>query len=165
MSFERNLRFGVAGEGAVARWLRSRGHAVLPAYEKCENDHKGPRIFYPHGEYVAPDLLVWKGAHAFWIEAKRKTGFTFHRITQRMTTGIDLHHYLDYCKIDDSSPWPVWLLFVQDNLYAKDTDNQPPPGIYGNSLSYLREHENHRSDKFGRHGMVYWAIEHLKHVA
>lgn len=164
-SFDRSLEFGQAGESAIARWMRSRGHTLLPAYEKIIDNGKGPRVYAPNGTLVSPDFLVWKGDKAFWLEAKRKTGFTWHRITSRWVTGIDLRHYEDYLKIQDVSSWPVWLLFLQEGGPAKDSPDVSPSGLFGNTITYLKSHENHRHDNWGKSGMVYWSHDHLKLIA
>jgi hypothetical protein len=165
MTFKAQLRYGAAGESAIATWLRSRGCAVLPVYEKIIDDGKGPRLYMPDGVLIAPDLFVFKGKEAFWIEAKHKTAFTWHRITGRWVTGIDLRHYADYCTVDDSTPWPVWLLFLHDGGQAKDSPDNSPSGLFGNRLDVLRRCENHRHNNWGRSGMVYWAVESLQKLA
>jgi len=166
MTFADNLAYGQTGESTIARWLRGRGFTVLPIYEKIIDTGKGPQLFLPEGEtLVAPDMLVFKGDNALWVEAKHKTAFTWHRITNRWTTGIDLHHYEHYCRIDDYSPWPVWLLFLHRGGQAKDSPPNSPAGLFGNTLAHLRTCENHRHDGWGRYGMVYWGIDNLKLVA
>jgi hypothetical protein len=165
LCFDRSLEFGQAGESSIARWMRSRGHTLLPAYEKIIDTGKGPRVFGPKGAIVSPDFLVWKGDKAFWLEAKRKTGFTWHRLTNRWVTGIDLRHYEDYLKIQGVSPWPVWLLFLQEGGPAKDSPEVSPSGLYGRPLTYLKDHENHRHQNWGRSGMVYWAANDLQLIA
>jgi hypothetical protein len=162
-------RFGVAGESAIARWLRSRGFCVLPVYEKLIDDGKGPQLYLPQGTLIAPDLFVFNREKALWIEAKHKTAFSWYRIRRCWVTGIDLKHYEHYCRVDDETPWPVWLLFLHDGGQAKDSPANSPSGLFGRPLSYLREHESHRSDRHGRYGMVYWAHQDLlllaKHVS
>lgn len=153
---------GLAGESTIALWLRRSGYTVLPAYEKIVDNGKGPRVFLPESILVAPDFLSWRGQKVGWIEAKHKTAFTWHRLTHRWTTGIDLSHYKDYLKVADLSPWPVWLLFLHDGDQAKDSPPNSPRGLFGNDLNYLRHHENHRSDKWGPSGMVYWAVGDLQ---
>jgi len=160
--FDKNLEFGQAGEGKIAEWFINRGFSVLPIYEKIINTGKGPRLFVPEGKLIAPDMLVFRGTDALWIEAKHKMAFTLHRITNKWVTGIDLRHYVDYLMIDDNTAWPVWLLFLQEGGQAKDSPIESPKGLYGNKLSYLRQNENHRSEKWGKSGMVYWAIDKLK---
>ena len=95
------------------------------------------------------------------IEAKHKTAFSWHRLTGRWVTGVDLRHYEYYCKIEDMSPWPVWLMFLHRGGQAKDSPPSPS-GLFGNRLEVLRRQENHRSDKWGKWGMVYWALPSLK---
>lgn len=161
MNFADQLRYGQAGESAIAHWLRSRGNTVLPVYEKIIDSGKGPQLFLPDGEsLIAPDMFVFKTADAWWVEAKHKTAFTWYRIGQRFETGIDLRHYHDYLRVDDLTPWPVWLLFLHRGGQAKDSPPSPS-GLFGNTLAYLRHHESHRSDKHGRTGMVYWCIDDL----
>ena len=165
MSFSASLDYGRAGESAIANWLRKRGHAVLPVYEKIIDEGKGPQLYMPDRALIAPDLFVFGAQKAFWIEAKHKTAFTWHRISQRWVTGIDLCHYADYCMVDDNTPWPVWLFFLHEGGQAKDSPADSPAGLFGNPLHYLRKHENHRHMNWGRSGMVYWAYETLRRIA
>jgi len=160
-SFEQQLAHGKAGESKIAQWLRARGNSVLPVYEKLIDDGKGPALYMPDGMLIAPDLFVFRDRHALWVEAKHKTGFTWSREYSRWETGIDLRHYADYLKIEDSTPWPVWLMFLHDGGQAKDSGISPE-GLFGNSLTVLRDCESHRSDRWGRSGMVYWGIDSLK---
>ncbi|MDP2676061.1 MAG: hypothetical protein Q8O83_00010 [bacterium] len=164
MNFNSNLKYGQVGESRIAEWLKSRGNSILPVYEIEKQTGKGPRLFSPDRSIIAPDMFIFKGKDCFWIEAKHKTAFTWHRITNRWVTGIDLKHYGDYCIIDDYSPFPVWLLFLHEGGQAKDSPSDSPKGLFGNALEYLRTHENHRHENWGNSGMVYWAIEALKRM-
>lgn len=163
--FQDSLGYGEAGENLIARWMRSRGFAVLPIYEKIIDDGKGPRLYLPDNVVIAPDFFVFRGQTCLWIEAKHKTAFTWHRITRRFVTGIDLHHYDHYCLVDEATPWPVWLLFLHDGGQAKDSPSNTPAGLFGRKLSRLRQCENHRHANWGRHGMVYWSIQSLHKLA
>lgn len=167
MSFADSLQFGRAAETDIARWLIQRHWNVLPVYEKVIDEGKGPQLFMPGANLIAPDLFAFKSdeAEAYWIEAKHKTAFSWHRKTERWVTGIDMRHYKDYCRVDDSTPWPVWLLFLHLGGQAKDSPADSPAGLFGNRLSYLRDHENHRHANWGRTGMVYWALEALIKMA
>ena len=167
-SFSGKLVYGLAGESKIAKWLRKKGYGVIPAYEKIIDTGKGPQIFTAKRNLVAPDLLVWKSHKTTWIEAKRKNAFTYYRIGGRWVTGIDLNHYGDYCEVEKTTPWPVWLLFLQEGGQAKDhpqNEKNSPAGLFGNQLAYLREHESHQSQNHGRHGMVYWGIDDLNLIA
>lgn len=163
MSFEEKLSFGQTGESLIARWLRRQGSTVLPVYEKIINTGKGPQVFLPSGSLIAPDLLMWNGDDVAWVEAKHKSAFSWHRNTERWVTGIDLRHYKDYCRIDDETPWRVWLMFLHRGGTAKDS---PPShaGLFAADLRFLRENENHRSMNWGRSGMVYWAEDKLDKI-
>lgn len=165
-----SYRYGLAAESAIARWLmRQHGYSVLPVYEKVVAEGKGPQLFTPGGEYIAPDLFAFKQQDGrpvvMWIEAKHKTAFTWHRITGRWVTGIDLKHYEHYCMVDDLMPWPVWLLFLHEGGQAKDSPADSPSGLFGRRLNELRQCENHRHSNYGRSGMVYWAVESLHKMA
>lgn len=164
MSFHQSFAYGMVGESAIAQWLRKRGCTVLPIYEKIIDTGKGPTLFMPEGVLIAPDMLVFKSSNAWWIEAKHKTAFSYYRKKSQFVTGIDLRHYQDYLKVDDLTPWPVWLLFLHRGGQAKDSPPSPA-GLYGNKLNYLRKYESHRSDRHGASGMVYWAIDKLKKLA
>ena len=170
--FDRQLQFGKIGEGYIASWLRERKRFnVLPVYEKEIKEGKGPVLFTVDDNLIAPDLLCFRGPTVIgndvrWIEAKTKSAFTWHRITQQWVTGIDLKHYHDYLEVSKLSPWPVWLLFLHLPGTAKDTPcgMDSPTGLFGNELGYLAEHENHRHDNWAN-GMVYWAYGTLAKLA
>ena len=163
--FTGSLKYGQLGESKIANWLKKYKYNILPIYDVQINTGKGPQLFTPTEDLIAPDMLVYRGTKVIWFEAKRKGAFAWHRISQSWTTGIDLKHYKHYCKVADTSPFPVWLLFLQEGGQAKDSPPNSPSGLYGNNLSYLREHENHRHMNWGKHGMVYWDIGALKKIA
>ena len=163
-SFEESLAIGLAGESAIATWMRARGNTVLPVYEKIIDEGKGPQVFTPDGCLIAPDLFTWNGTEATWIEAKHKTGFTWHNNSDTWNTGIDLRHYHAYLEVAKSSPWPLWLLFLHCGGAAKDS-KVSPSGLFGENIDALRSNEHHRSDKYGSGGMVYWAIDALRKLA
>ena len=163
-NFDKQLVTGKIGESEIARWLMSKGNNILPIYEVAKGQYKGPTVYSANGEsIIAPDILAFSDKGIVWIEAKHKTGFTMHRKTDRWTTGIDLHHYFEYQKISKLIDWPVWLLFLHKGGQAKDSEVSPS-GLFGNSLQYLVEHENHRWTKTKPH-MVYWAIDALRELA
>ncbi len=165
-NFNRQLAIGRVGESAIARWLMMRGWSVLPVYEIEIPTGKGPRLFAPNGrQWAAPDMLVYKANNTMWIEAKNKSAFSRHRITGRWVTGIDMRHYDHYCAIEDASPWPVWLMFLQHGGQAKDSPAASPSGLFGNELKILRQSENHRHGNWGSGGMVYWGVQSLRHLA
>ena len=91
--------------------------------------------------------------------------FTQHHITGHWVTGIDLRNYEDYLRVQDVSPWPVWLLFLHLEGQAKDSPTGCPTGLFGNSLRYLSQHEHHRHKNGGRGGMVYWQDTTLRKIA
>jgi len=165
MGFDRNFAFGKAGESDIANWLKSRGYSVLPVYEKEISEKKGPQLFTPSGQLIAPDLFAFgeRSDKAWWIEAKHKSAFSWHRITERFVTGIDLRHYENYLMFSELSPWPIWLLFLHRAGRAKDTppNRESPTGLFGRELWYLSKHENHRHKNWGNSGMVYWAHKTL----
>jgi hypothetical protein len=157
---------GKVGEGRIARWLIPRGWSVLPVYEKELHTGKGPVLYSASACLIAPDMLAYKGETVKWIEAKTKSSFTWHRKSQKWVTGIDLRHYRDYLSLAASSPWPIWILFLHlDPHGAKDTTpeliGKSPVGLFGQELSFLSQHENHRNDNWGHSGMVYWACDSL----
>jgi hypothetical protein len=169
MSFQEALQVGKTGESLIAKYLLRLGYSVLPAYEKADDDHKGPVLFSSSGaSLVAPDMLAFKGRQVLWIEAKNKTSFTWYRKTGEWVTGINLHHYQQYLTIQNDRPeWPIWLLFLHMDGIAKDTPpgKISPTGLFGNALSWLRNTEHHRYLNHGTSGMVYWNIDDLKFLA
>lgn len=166
--FEADLAFGQAGEQTVSEWLQSRGHMIFPAYEKEGGDFKGPQLFSADGDLVLPDLLAFRSGKAIWFEVKRKTCFTWHRLTCRWVTGIDQHHYEQYQKVADKTKLPVWLMFYHPQSKPDTRDIESgcpsacPAGLFGNDIAKLKDCENHRHANWGKTGMVYWAADSLK---
>lgn len=172
MSFASKLSFGQVAESLISNWILSRNGYVLPVYETEIDNGKGPRLFTPDGELVAPDLLVVsRTKKVLWIEAKHKTVFTWHRISNQWTTGIDLHHYEQYKQVAIQVGWPVWLLFFHRNATPDHRDikngcpSECPVGLFGNTIDVLSECENHRHSNHGTSGMVYWNHGSLKWIA
>lgn len=164
--FKERLAFGQIAESWIATWLRRRCHySILPIYEKEISNGKGPRFWTPAETLIAPDMLAMRPDSIKWIEAKHKTVFTWHRITKRWTTGIDLKHYRDYLRVASTSPWPVWLLFLHSKSETQEGSGRCPVGLFGGEILLLAKRENHRSEKWGKGGMVYWAHESLTLLA
>jgi len=170
--FDAQLAFGKIGEAYIANWLKMFGqYHVLPVYEKEIQEGKGPMLFPSHSSpLVAPDLLVFRDvgggvAKIRWVEAKTKSAFTWHRKSQKWTTGIDLRHYQQYQRVAELSPWPVWILFLHHDGQAKDSPPGCPTGLFGADIRYLVNHESHRWLGNGGGGMVYWAHETLTLMA
>jgi hypothetical protein len=170
-SFERSLAFGRVGESVISRWLQGRGHLVFPAYEKELGAGKGPQLFSAAGDLVLPDLLAFRDGAVRWFEAKHKTCFTWHRLSGRWTTGIDLRHYGEYQEVMHRTGAPVWLLFWHPMAEPSPGDRAHgcppccPTGLFGNDLAVLVKSESHKSDRHGKSGMVYWAVESLRLLA
>lgn len=160
-SFEEKLEFGKAGEKVIIDWLCRSGYSVLPV-EKASWGNGGPRIYQANSSLVAPDLLVLQFG---WIEAKTKSAFTWHRISQSWQTGIDVYYYNQYIEAARKSCMPIYLFFLQLPGQAKDSPSGCPTGLYGGDLTYLQEHEHHRHSNWGKGGMVYWAESMLKKFA
>lgn len=166
MSFEERLQRGKVAETKIANWLRFQRHySILPVYEIAEGQYKGPQVFTPSKELVAPDLFAFKDDKAKWIEAKQKSVFSWYRIGQCWVTGIDRHHYRDYLRIALESPWPVWLLFYHTKATTNEGDGRSPVGLFGNDLIRLQDCIDHESDRWGKHGMVYWQRSNLRQLA
>ena len=168
--FERSLKAGLVAESAIAKWFMRRGHLVLPAYEVEANGHKGPRVFSASGSLVAPDMLVFKsgGKQVFWIEAKSKAAFTWHRNSETYQDGIDRRYWEDYLRIAQNTGWPVWLLFLHGpGAVAKDNPagKIPPTGLFGNEILRLSRCIDHPWPGCGNGGMVYWKVADLLRLA
>lgn len=167
MTFEKAFAFGKTGESAIAEFMKKRGFHVLPVYERTDKEYKGPAVYMADGtSLVAPDMLVF-GKKTLWIEAKHKSSFTWHRLTEQWVTGIDAYHWAQYFLVAKNSEWPVWLLFLHRDGKAKDTPEgmKSPMGLFGGELSKLSEKIHHTHKNWGKHGMVYWAWEDLKLIS
>lgn len=165
--FEESLAVGQMGEGEIARWFISKGYSVLPAYEVEQHHGKGPRLFTFGGQVVSPDLLVFNADKVMWVEAKTKTAFTWHRGSRTWQTGIDRRHWREYLRVNEITPFPVWILFLhRPGGLAKDTPEGmiSPSGLFGNEIGFLAEHIHHEHENHGPSGMVYWTVESLKKI-
>lgn len=165
-TFEQKLEIGRLGEDLISRWFRSFGWNILPAYEISQDTGKGPRFFSASGDnIVSPDLLIFQECEFRWVEAKHKSAFTWHRITESWQTGIDRHHWNEYLKVREQSKLPVYLFFLHEPGHiSKDTPEgmTSPSGLYGKSLDVLKDQIDHESDRHGTSGMVYWKEKDLK---
>lgn len=170
-NFEHTLAFGQIGESAISKWLQSRGHAVFPAYQVEQQTGKGPQLFAASGDLVLPDLLAFKSGNAIWFEAKHKTCFAWNRSRKIWVTGIDLRHYGEYQEVAERTGLAVWILFFHPKRNPDKRDlvhgcpSHCPTGLFGNDIDLLAKTENHRSDKWGKSGMVYWSVNDLRKIA
>lgn len=170
-TFSQQLAFGKIAETQIALWLRrAKGWSILPVYEKEINEGKGPRFFTPDKEIVAPDLLVMKGAQVRWIEAKHKSVFTWYRKSpqdDKWQTGIDAHHFFEYCRIAEETAYPVWLLFLHASDEARPYNGMrpSPTGLYGNNLLSIVSAADIRLDTSQGKELAYWHRSDLIRLA
>ena len=164
-SFQQTLQEGKTGESQIAEWIKRNGSHILPIYEIADNQFKGPALYCSQGEtIIAPDMAVFNNKGVTFIEAKHKNAFSWYRNKQIWTTGIDLHHYEQYKKFKKALGYPVWILFLHRGGKAKDS-SESPSGLYGESIDVLEKTEDHRSNKWGKSGMVYWDKDSLKKLS
>jgi hypothetical protein len=178
-SFNDYYAFGRIAESQFAQWLiHKEGWHILPAYEIEIPSGKGPRLSTALGELIVPDILAmkYKGKKFLikWYESKHKTRFTWHWKSRNWQTGIDLRHYLDYIKVQERTGIEVYIAFLHrcSTPSKSDIENHSPvlcpTGLYGQTLTYLMEHEHHR-DKYDRdrreYPMVYWNESNLERLA
>jgi hypothetical protein len=171
-SFQQAFHFGRIAENKIAQWLLARGHAVLPVYEvEMEQAHKGPRVIGASAEWLAPDLLAFTKGQAQWIEAKRKSTFTWHRKTGTWQTGIDRRCYDHYLELAGVSPFKLWLMFLHEESLPHSRDlrggspSECPTGLYGGDILKLKERIDHPHGAWGNGGMVYWRESALTLIA
>lgn len=167
MNFSDALQQGQLGESIIAKWLRSKGWHVLPAYEKQIDNGKGPRLFMAQGtamsQLIAPDILGMRNGDFKWFEAKHKTRFSWYGTGGYFVTGIDKRHFDDYCEVAAITSLPVWVLFLHTNSQTWDQDVQKwkapescPVGLFGAEITKMKSKMSHFSDKHGPSGMYYW---------
>lgn len=174
VSFQQKLIQGQIGESLIARWLRRKGYFVLPVYE-VEGRDKGPRLFTPESifepQFIAPDMFAFKveGQHQYtcWIEAKEKTTFTFYLKKQAWQTGVDKKYWQHYCRIQEETPWDVWLMFLHRGGHDKATFQRSEPGLFGEKLTVLENIIDHEcpASQMGNGGMVFWNKDDLRMIA
>jgi len=169
--FQKQLAFGRIAESQIAMWLRQRGWIILPIYDIEYDTKKGPRLYSPTMEYIAPDLLTIKGDIIRWIEAKHKTVFTWYRKKSQWETGIDARHFEQYQEVTKLLPWDIWLLFLHgsDGIGTDAQRKRPsepwpcPSGLFGNKIDVL-VHTARYGKEWGR-GMYYWSVRDLLPIA
>lgn len=167
--FESRLAFGQVIETRIARWLLARGAHILPVYDIEYETGKGPRLFSAEFQAACPDMLFFgRGGCIIWVEAKGKSVFTWYRKSNQWQTGIDLHHYQDYKRVQETTGLSVWLMFLQTASTPWEKDKQMgcppecPTGLFACELDTIPDHS---SDRHGRHGMVYWNHQQLRLLA
>ncbi len=174
MTFTERLARGSGVEDVVADayfsprgWTVSRAHDLGPM-----EPYRGPHMTGPAGErWALPDFLVRRASERIWVEVKAKAVFSWHRVSSCWVTGFDLESYEDYRAVEIATTWPVWLLFVHESAWPSESDRQHgcpaqcPTGVFGRRLATLVGHEHHRSEKWGRTGMVYWSEKALTLLA
>jgi hypothetical protein len=169
--FEQALTQGKAGESLLSKWLQNRGHDVFPAYKVEMEAAKGPQLFTRDGQFVLPDFLAFRDGKAIWFEAKTKSRFTWHRQSERWTTGLDLRHYKEYLQVSERTRLPVVLLFWHPcgNPSPADLNHgcpaACPTGLFSGQLNILRTRYSHISNKWGNSGMIYWDVSALHKIA
>ena len=179
--FHQQFPIGQLAEMYIRAWFRCRGWSILPVYNVPLDTGKGPRFYAAYssglGEIVAPDMLAIKDKKFQWVEAKRKSRFTWRRLgkdAHHWQTGIDLRHYGHYLKLRDFTEIPLWILFLHADPtpsasdLANDSPKVCPTGLFGGEILTLKERESHRDSykKSGRaYPMVYWNKESLLRIA
>lgn len=168
-TFHKSLAKGRLAESEIARYLRLRGWTVIPVYEIEEGQNKGPQIFMPDEEAVAPDLLVWKDRRFRFIEAKNKSVFSWYRKTGRWQTGIDNRHYKHYLRVGQHFDLEIWLMFLHESSEPDPKDrlydtcpSECPTGLFGSTLKRLQQLKPRFDPRWGKSGMVYWNHEDLQ---
>lgn len=166
--FDTLRSIGNIGENKIAQWLMTKwGCLVIPLYDAEMEYGKSERIFYAKGSFISPDMIAFRGEKLYWIEAKHKSVFSWHRLTRQWVTGIDLVHYDHYQRLSHSVMGKFMIMFLHQQAYGtlRDEPYPCPVGLFGAELTYLTLHENHRHTNFGRGGMVYWAHKTLTQFA
>ena len=166
MNFKKALEYGQEGERELSSILLQRGFSLVPTCNLPSSPGKGPRLQDGKAGIVLPDFMVFSRAGYMCIEAKHKKGFTWYRNRNRhgvcgsWQTGIDLSAYEQYKKFAEETKTQIMICFLHDGGAAKDSEVSPK-GLFWNFLQDLEYLEDHRSDRWGKHGMVYWNIDDL----
>ena len=163
MSFEKLLQIGKTGESLISTFFKKKGYSILPVYELINQEFKGPQVFSNSGNFIAPDMIIFKKKKSIWIECKYKTAFSWYRKKQIWTTGIDKKCFLDYCKIAELSPFPVWIFFLQMGGTAKDSPKSDS-GLFAQKTDILKDNIDHESNNWAK-GMIYWNKDLLIKIA
>lgn len=163
-NFEVRYNFGRVGEREIIIRLRRGGHTVIELAQIAPDCGGAPSLLTPTSEIIATDLFVFNSVISRFVECKRKATCGWFRKKQCFTSGINLHHYLAYRETQKLSPQhPVWVFFLHEGGKAKDAPYLDSPcGLFGKKITDLAMLEDHRSDHWGKSGMVYWQIKDLE---
>jgi hypothetical protein len=145
-------QFGLVGEKEIVRILQQYGAYVIPQYNYAEDDEfKGPRMHGGEDELILPDLDVCRQGSRIWVEVKTKSDMNLHRISGDYVHGFNRKHYAHYLNVEQASGNEVWVIFIE-RLRGEHRCGK---------LSEIPIHHTYNGDKMGRHGMVFFNVDHL----
>ena len=170
-AFSTRRERGKGVESTIARYLRSRGNAVLPMFTPDAEAPEGPRLILPEGSGLAtPDLLIFSlDGQRLWVECKSKAAASWHRLSRQWTVSVNRRHWQDYGGVAAYTDIPVWLLFLIQSSEPTEADKiqgcppECPTGLFGRDLPYLAAHVSHEHE--GHPGTIWWALPDLKAIA
>ncbi|MGG5818730.1 hypothetical protein [Falsiroseomonas sp. HW251] len=150
-TFRARLSYGGWAERIVSLWALGRGLTVVPLSAVPADDACGPRISTPDGVHVAPDLLMLGLGGSHFVEVKRKSAPTAHRISGTICTGIERRDLDRYLAVAKATKTPVDLMLVHDTGGAE---------LLGGDVERLASLIHHEAG-----GMVFWDVDELDVLA
>jgi hypothetical protein len=150
IEFELRLAQGAQWEQAVSDWLRKPGHGIS-VLELFKYRHNGqPPVFISIGDrIITPDMQVIGGGSSIYLEVKSKRRFAKNPYTMKSMTGIDLHHWKDYIRVQQESGIKVLIVFVHEETKEVRAD-------FVDVLDRHPEKDEVPKCRTGRGGMVFW---------
>lgn len=152
-------RFGDLAQNEVRRLHEIVGDWVVPTYAIANGG--APVLVRLLERHVLPDLQVFNAKGGRWVEVKYKDHLDKFQKLNQWQQGIDLHHWNDYCEVEQKTGLPGQLDLIQIKP-GKEAD--PDPVLLWQSFAILRECAQIKPTSHAsfRHGVVYFPIEAFK---
>lgn len=151
-------------ENELKYWLTRRGAHVFHIEKKHDRKEEPPIINAPWGSsnLKAMDMFAWYTRNCIAIECKRERYCS--KFNGQWRIPIFQKDFDNYCRIDASFPFLVYLYIAIDGVDVPEKFQGSPTGIYRQSIQKLKETpRNKPGDK--RDGKIYINISELEKVA
>lgn len=141
-------------EKAFASYLvQERGWHVLPTCNLHDGYQHAPKFNGAARNLIVPDLLAAREGTMRWFEVKQKSHADWHRQSQRHVTGLPIHCWDDYLRVQDITGIEVVVVFIhaEEGL------------VCGGTLKELTTHISHRytASLMDREGTLFFKFDDL----
>ena len=152
--FQTNLIAAEVWEDAFANFLvQERGWSVLPTCDLHDGYQHAPKFNGANRDLIVPDLLAARDGVMRWFEVKHKSHANLHYKSQRLVTGLALHCWNDYLRVQDITGTEVVVMFI----HAQEGV------VCGGTLKELTAHISHRytATLMDKEGTLFFKFDNL----